>query len=56
MIGSVLPGVQNKTVRGMAAETFLNICRAYVRALDEGALETDRERAIAMKAGMFLAA
>jgi hypothetical protein len=56
MIEFVLPGVQNKTVRGMAAETFLNICRAYVRALDDGALETDRQRAIATKAGMFLAA
>lgn len=56
MIEFVLPGVQNKTVRGMAAETFLDICRAYVRALDDGALVTDRQRAIAIKAGMFLAA
>jgi hypothetical protein len=56
MIEFVLPGVQNKTVRGMAAETFLDICRAYVRALDDGALVTDRQRAIATKAGMFLAA
>jgi len=51
-----LPGVYNKTVRGMAAETFLDICRAYVRALSDDALETERQVDIAMNAGMFLAA
>jgi hypothetical protein len=51
-----LPGVHNKTVRGMAAETFLDICRAYVRALSDDALETERQVDLAMKAGMFLAA
>jgi hypothetical protein len=56
MIEFVMPGVRNKTVRGMDADTFLDICRAYVRALDDGALVTDRQIAIATKAGMFLAA
>lgn len=51
-----IPNVVNKTVRGMEAETFIDICAAYVRALDEDALRTDRQRAIAVKAGMFLAA
>ena len=48
--------VVNKRVQGYSAETFLEICRAYVRALGDGALETDRQREIAVKAGMFLAA
>lgn len=56
MIEFVMPGVQNKTVRGMASDMFLDICRAYVRALDDGALITERQIAIATKAGMFLAA
>lgn len=56
MMEFVIPGVHNKTVRGMAAETFLDICRAYVRALSDGALETERQVDIAMKAGIFLAA
>jgi hypothetical protein len=56
MIEFVMPGVRNKTVRGMDAETFLDICRAYVRALDDGALVTERQVSIATKAGMFLAA
>lgn len=56
MIEFVIPGVQNKTVRGITADTFLDICRAYVRALDDGALTTDRQKDIAAKASMFLAA
>ncbi len=55
MIEFVIPEVVNKTVLGMSAETFLEICTAYVRALDDGALKTERQRAIAIKAGMFLA-
>ncbi len=47
--------VVNKRVQGYSAETFLEICRAYVRALSEGALQTDRQREIAVKASMFLA-
>lgn len=56
MVEFAMPGVQNKTVRGMDADTFLDICRAYVRALDDGSLVTERQVAIATKAGMFLAA
>lgn len=52
----VLPGVVNKTVQGMSAETFLDICSAYVQALNDGALQTDRQRDIAIKAAMFQSA
>src|SRR5260221_1546261 len=55
MIEFVIPEVVNRTVLGMSAETFLEICGAYVRALDEGSLQTPRQKAIAMKAGVFLA-
>jgi hypothetical protein len=51
-----LRGVTHKTVRGLSADTFLAICRAYVGALEAGALQTDRQRAIAAQAAMFLAA
>ena len=50
-----LEEVVNKTVQGFSAETFIEICRAYVRALSDGALDTDRQREIAIKASMFLA-
>jgi hypothetical protein len=50
-----LAEVVNKRVLGFSAETFIEICRAYVKALSEGALETDRQREIAVKASMFLA-
>lgn len=51
-----LEEVVNKRVMGFSADTFIEICRAYVRALSEGALETDRQKEIAVKASMFLAA
>ncbi len=51
-----IPEVVNKTVLGMTAETFLEICTAYARALDEGKLKTPRQIEIATKAGVFLAA
>lgn len=47
--------ITNKTVAGFSAETFIEICRAYVQALSDGALDTDRQREIAVKASMFLA-
>src|SRR5215475_13221855 len=47
--------VMNKTVVSMEAETFLEICKAYVKALDAGALETERQKSIATKASIFLA-
>ncbi len=47
--------VTNKMVLGYKAETFVDICRAYVQALSENALQTDRQREIAVKASIFLA-
>lgn len=48
--------VEFKTVKGMSAETFLEICKAYVRALGDKALETDRQREIAIQSAIFLSA
>jgi hypothetical protein len=56
LIEFLLEGVTNKTVRGITAETFLEICKAYVAALNDAALRTARQREIAAQAGMFLAA
>lgn len=56
MIDFSIPGVVNKAVRGLSAELFLDICRALVTALNEGALRTDRQHETAIKAAMFLAA
>jgi hypothetical protein len=50
-----LEEVVNKRVVGFSAETFIEICRAYVKALSDGVLGTDRQREIAVKASMFLA-
>jgi hypothetical protein len=55
MIEFSIPGVVNKTVRGISAETFLEICRAYVKALDDNSSLTDHQRSVAIKGGMFLA-
>lgn len=51
-----LQGVAHKTVMGMTADTFLAICRAYVVALEQGALQTERQMAIAAQAAVFLGA
>jgi hypothetical protein len=56
MIEFVMPGVVNKTVRGLSAEDFLDICKAYVKARDDGALSTENQIKIAVKSGMFLSA
>jgi hypothetical protein len=55
MIDFVIPEVVNKSVKGMTAETFLEICGAYVRAWQDGDL-SDAQVAIAKRAAMFLAA
>jgi P63C domain len=47
--------VVNKQVQGFSAENFIEICQAYVKAHSDGALATDRQREIAIKASMFLA-
>ena len=51
-----IPEVVNRTVRGLQAETFLDITRAFVQARNDGALTTDRQRDIAVKSDVFLAA
>jgi hypothetical protein len=54
MIEFSIPEVVNKTVAGMSADTFLDICRAYVNALNDPHTKlTDRQRDIAVKASMF---
>jgi hypothetical protein len=56
MIDFEMRGVVNKSVMGMDAETFLEICGGYVKAWQEKALESDVQIGIAMRAAMFLAA
>lgn len=56
MIEFIIPEVVNKTVRGLTAEDFLDICKAYVQARDENALQTASQITIAVKASMFLSA
>jgi len=56
MIEFIIPEIVNKTVRGLSAEDFLDICKAYVLARDEGALKSESQISIAIKSGMFLSA
>jgi hypothetical protein len=56
MIDFVIPEVVNKTVKGMDADTFLEICKGYVQAWEAGALESEAQRRIATQAAMFMAA
>ena len=56
MIEFVLPGVVNKTVKGLEAETFVEICRAYVSAWQAGDLTSDAQISIAQRSAMFLGA
>jgi hypothetical protein len=56
MIEFTLQGVTNKTARGITAESFCDVCTAYVRALEDGALQSARQKEIAAHAGIFLAA
>lgn len=56
MIEFIIPGVVNRNVRGLTAEDFLDICKAYAKARDEEILKTDSQISIAIKAGMFLSA
>lgn len=52
-----LPSVAQleKNVVGITAESFLEICTAYVSALNDGKLTTNRQMEIAAKAAVFLA-
>jgi len=56
MVEFILPEVVNKTVKGMEAETFVDICQAYVDAWRANELQSDTQRNIAIRAVMFLAA
>jgi hypothetical protein len=51
-----IPQVVNKNVQAMSASAFIDICRAYSRARDTGALTTDSQIAIAIRGSMLLAA
>ncbi|HLG94276.1 MAG TPA: P63C domain-containing protein [candidate division Zixibacteria bacterium] len=51
-----LPGAENKKVHGIEAETFVEICKAYVRARDEKALSAQRELKVAQNTAKILAA
>ena len=52
----------NQTVKGLPSDLFIEICQSYVSALDastnpeSGVTLTERQREIAIKAGMFLSA
>ena len=48
--------VVNKSVQAMSASAFIDICGAYSRARDAGALESDSQVLMAIRASMLLAA
>jgi P63C domain len=48
-----VPGTQFRG-RGITAEHFLDVCRGYVAALQSGALNTDRQREIAIQCSTLL--
>lgn len=56
MIDFTIMEVVNKSVKGMEADTFLEICAGYVRAWAAEALESEVQIAIAMRAAIFMAA
>lgn len=56
MMDFILPGVVNKTVRGMSSDAFLEVCEGYVRAWMDNALDSDSQKEMARNANVFLAA
>jgi hypothetical protein len=48
-----VPGTQFRG-RGISAEHFLDVCRGYVAALQSGALNTERQREIAIQCSILL--
>ena len=56
MIEYSMPGVVNKGIKGMPADTFIEICRAFVNARNDGLLSSDAQILMAIKADMFLGA
>lgn len=55
LVAFTLPEVTNKEIRGLTADSFLTVCRAYAQARDEGAL-SERQAEIAKQASIFLTA
>ncbi len=55
MIDFSIPGVVNKTTKGLPADTFIEICQAFVQARNGGVL-TPKQVEIAIQADVFLAA
>lgn len=50
-----IPGIPNKA-KGISAETFLDICSAYVSALTSGAPLTEKQRNIAVNCSILISA
>jgi hypothetical protein len=50
------PQVVNRVVKGISAETFIEICQAFITAWEQNELTTDRQKEIAFKAAVFVAA
>jgi hypothetical protein len=48
--------VVNKSVQAMSASAFIDICRAYARARDTGAINSESQITIAIRASMLLGA
>jgi hypothetical protein len=51
-----MPQVVNKGVQAMSASAFIDICRAYARARDTGAINSESQIAIAVRASTLLGA
>ncbi len=56
MVEFSLPHIVNKKVKGLEAETFIEICRAYVQAFSDKAPLSAQQIDMVNKASMFLAA
>jgi hypothetical protein len=56
LIAFELENVKHKQVYGITADFFLDICRAFVKARDAGALISERQQEIAIRASAFLSA
>ncbi len=54
MIDFIIAEVTHKRVKGFRAEVFIDLCQGYVRALEDGALKTARQKEIATQAAILL--
>ena len=55
VIDFYVPGTQFRG-KGVTADSFLDICRAYVNAFIDGSLVTDRQKQMGAKAGVLISA